>query len=980
MPRAESIRTRPSRALVAGSFLALALCLPATARTDGTIVVTPERLARATACLDFHATLAAEGGRAPYSFAVTSGVLPAGLTLSADGVISGVPTAPSGSEFTVTATDADGCTGELVTALGVARGFRPTDEEVNLAIPSVGTGGSGDPGQDSTVSVLTVSDVPAAIASSDLTVHVSLLHDRTSDLVLTLITPDAVRVELSNRLGENGRHYLGTAFSDSAPAPVCTAAPPFTGTYRPEQPIGPHGTNGTWQLEIRDAVAGMTGVLLDWSLEFDFVTIEPARRNQANGWSISLPEPASEDQGITVTDEWFYVSAGSSVHRYPKSLPWLGGAWTKTIPSVSMTRPLVVKRAALGPIVVATASNGYVYGLDEDDGTIQWARDTRRVSCTADTLTAPAVAQSFDESDCEFRAAYPNTDLVIVGTHYLCSTTTSNKIFGLRASDSAIQWTFNAAGTNQVDAIYGLAVDASRNRVVATSAKSDPARSQNTVWAVSTIDGSRTWARDADDIRAQPVIAEDGIYVLSTSGVFRKLDAETGSVIWSLSIGPGPYSFRGDFAFDPRRDMLLASDIIGNVYGVRDEGAAASLVWSTSAPAPRFGSLTVAPISGKFYAGEGFWNRVYQGDILTGTLDGSYYTVGQQTSHFIVDSTVGGAKPENRLMILAGNRVERAEISWTSGLFFFEQNRPFARSEDPLTRDAAILGAASPAQPVVGQLVTDRLDVRSDGGLRSPGCIDVAGEIPAGATLISHSLSQGTFSTDGNRWTARLGDVPSFAPAWVTLTWRPDLAGEFVRTATVTTEWTDSFPANDSVTLSTTAVTPDEADCGAGSVNANAGPPADVLTVNGSAGDAGRIVTMLTRTPIDIALDAAPAGPGGPGEPLGRYALWLWLGDPANPQAIVVQGETLGCTVSPTPLNRPATPQPFRCLKGTGMPPALCGRAATLPSPARAPWSVTRSQGMKSPLTFTLQGLLEDASAAGTIPFAVTNAVTVRIE
>jgi len=51
------------------------------------------------------------GGLAPYSFAVSSGSLPPGLSLSASGTLSGTPTSTGTYTFTVTATDADSCTG-----------------------------------------------------------------------------------------------------------------------------------------------------------------------------------------------------------------------------------------------------------------------------------------------------------------------------------------------------------------------------------------------------------------------------------------------------------------------------------------------------------------------------------------------------------------------------------------------------------------------------------------------------------------------------------------------------------------------------------------------------------------------------------------------------------------------------------------------------------------------------------------------------
>ncbi|NTF46561.1 Ig domain-containing protein, partial [Rhizobium rhizogenes] len=56
-------------------------------------------------------TLAASGGAAPYSYSITSGALPAGLTLSSSGTLSGTPTAGGTFNFTVKATDSSTGTG-----------------------------------------------------------------------------------------------------------------------------------------------------------------------------------------------------------------------------------------------------------------------------------------------------------------------------------------------------------------------------------------------------------------------------------------------------------------------------------------------------------------------------------------------------------------------------------------------------------------------------------------------------------------------------------------------------------------------------------------------------------------------------------------------------------------------------------------------------------------------------------------------------
>ena len=57
------------------------------------------------------------GGTGPYTYAVTPGALPAGVTLSATGLLSGTPTAGGNFSFTVTATDANGCPGSLAYSL-----------------------------------------------------------------------------------------------------------------------------------------------------------------------------------------------------------------------------------------------------------------------------------------------------------------------------------------------------------------------------------------------------------------------------------------------------------------------------------------------------------------------------------------------------------------------------------------------------------------------------------------------------------------------------------------------------------------------------------------------------------------------------------------------------------------------------------------------------------------------------------------------
>ena len=84
------------------------------------ITVSPANLANGIAGVAYGpVALTQAGGVGAVSYAVTSGALPAGMSLSPAGVLSGVPTVVGPFGFTVTATDANGCTGARVYALTI---------------------------------------------------------------------------------------------------------------------------------------------------------------------------------------------------------------------------------------------------------------------------------------------------------------------------------------------------------------------------------------------------------------------------------------------------------------------------------------------------------------------------------------------------------------------------------------------------------------------------------------------------------------------------------------------------------------------------------------------------------------------------------------------------------------------------------------------------------------------------------------------
>lgn len=83
------------------------------------VSVTPTSLPVATAGTAYTATLTAAGGVGPYRFVLNGGALPAGLSLSADGIVAGTPTAAGAFAFTVNVTDANGQAGTASLTLTV---------------------------------------------------------------------------------------------------------------------------------------------------------------------------------------------------------------------------------------------------------------------------------------------------------------------------------------------------------------------------------------------------------------------------------------------------------------------------------------------------------------------------------------------------------------------------------------------------------------------------------------------------------------------------------------------------------------------------------------------------------------------------------------------------------------------------------------------------------------------------------------------
>ncbi len=114
--------------------------------TTVTVAIAPATLPNGALATAYSQTLSASsgnGGVGPYTFAISAGALPAGLTLSGAGTLSGTPTAAGSFNFTAQATASNGFSGTRAYTLVIAQGTQAiTAFAANPAAPTYAPGGA----------------------------------------------------------------------------------------------------------------------------------------------------------------------------------------------------------------------------------------------------------------------------------------------------------------------------------------------------------------------------------------------------------------------------------------------------------------------------------------------------------------------------------------------------------------------------------------------------------------------------------------------------------------------------------------------------------------------------------------------------------------------------------------------------------------------------------------------------------------------
>ncbi len=294
-----------------------------------------------------------------------------------------------------------------------------------------------------------------------------------------------------------------------------------------------------------------------------------------------------------------------------------------------------------------------------------------------------------------------------------------------------------------------------------------------------------------------------------------------------------------------------------------------------------------------------------------------------------------------------------------------------------IVADQAVVGGSGPAIPgkkayafrfTSGNWIEEQRLTAPNAALGNSVVLGERGLVAVGGVSGQSNLGEVyTFKFDGNTWNSDQVLTASDAKMFDDFGFAVDISGsELLVGARLASEPTHSGAAY---------FLRQNFDCSKGNVNTGVGPATDVLFINGSPGNINATVNVSLGEAVTFALDAAPEGPVS-----GNYLLYVWSGFPVKCGDLMAMGEMIGCMVNPTPFMRPQNPQPFRCLRSSGIPSVVCSGIVEKAGPATVPWDLTLNQGFQQSAVFTLQAIIQDQGAGNATGYSVTNAATVVAE
>ncbi|HEY8211681.1 MAG TPA: putative Ig domain-containing protein [Myxococcaceae bacterium] len=330
-------------------------------------------------------TLQGAAGKAPYTYAVTSGVLPAGLSLTSGGVLSGTPTAATAVSITITITDQNGQAGTRSYTFGTFTS--PSITTTTLADGYVGTAYTGSVvgtgGKAPYSFSLTAGALPAglSLASSGAITGTPTGAPGTATFTVTLTDANGITGTASLNLIALGTLVVTTA----SPLPDALRAVAYSVTLAASGGAAPF----TWSLTSGALPSNLTlssgGVISGTPVSsgtFTFTATVTDRNAVSAGKAFTLV--VQPPLSVTKTS----VADGYTGRQYADTMTAAGGLAPYTWAVTSGALPPGVTLASTGVLSgVPTATGSFSFVVTVTDST----STTATQSLTLIVLTSPAI-------------------------------------------------------------------------------------------------------------------------------------------------------------------------------------------------------------------------------------------------------------------------------------------------------------------------------------------------------------------------------------------------------------------------------------------------------------------------------------------------------------------------------------------------------------------------------------------------------------
>ncbi|WP_377706327.1 putative Ig domain-containing protein [Pseudomonas protegens] len=353
-----------------------------------TLAITPTTLPDGTQGTAYNQTVTATGGTTPYTYAISAGSLPAGLSLNtSSGVISGTPTVSGTFNLTVTVTDANSATGSRAYTLQM-NALPPV---ANAVSATVAANSSANPitlnitgGAASSVAIATAASHGTATASgtsitytptagysgSDSFTYTATNASGTSSPATVTITVSAPSITLTPGSLSNGS--VGTAYHQTVTATGGTA--PYT--YAITAGSLPAG------LILNTATGAISGTpMASGTLNLTITATDANSATGSQAYSITIGVQAPVANAVSAT-----VAANSSAN--PITLNITGGAASSVAIATAASHGTAT---ASGTSITYTPTAGYS-GSDSFTYTATNASGTSSPATVSLSVSAPALS------------------------------------------------------------------------------------------------------------------------------------------------------------------------------------------------------------------------------------------------------------------------------------------------------------------------------------------------------------------------------------------------------------------------------------------------------------------------------------------------------------------------------------------------------------------------------------------------------------